>query len=242
LQLEGYHRLCDFQQVRRTPVDKLQRRPRLNQCLALRQHGLRILFSPFHQRHDLVQFRLISRTQGIQPHLLIAVFQTTYRPGQNIRALRHVQECLPPADQRLRNRLRQPLRLHQRLSRGSQLPRHPVRMIQRVQGYTGEQEHRQAKQNRQPALMLGHRFFPEKRQGNQVGRFFSSSAAPGAPARSNRPQNLIVRAIRHLFSRHGGRHDVRHSQAQVIILLGLGCIFGKQVFQLINNGHDEAFD
>ena len=153
LHLERGHRLGHFQQVGRLAVDVAQRGADLGQDLLLRQHRLGVLLGAVGQRRDRGQLGVVLAADPFQLERVVAVGEASHAAGQVVRALAHLGEGRHHADQRLRHRLGQPLRLHQRLAGGGHLLGQPFGAQDgRARDQQQEQHHR-GQQHRQQALL-----------------------------------------------------------------------------------------
>ena len=114
-----------------------------------------------HQRHDLVHAFRIAR---VKPgHGFTAFLQTGNRGIQLVCTFLYFGKRGSIAHGGLRNRLGQPLRLHQRIARGGHLLGHFVRAQNRPGHHAGQHGHAKPQQNEQYALMALRRALPKRR-------------------------------------------------------------------------------
>ena len=119
LQLQRRHRLGGFQQVGRLAVDGAQRLAHLRQRLLLREHDVRRSSRrgrPAAAAASIVSLHALRRHRARRPRRLAG--RARCAPAPRCSPCTSGNAC-GAADQRLRHRLRQPLRLHQRLTAGS---------------------------------------------------------------------------------------------------------------------------
>ena len=132
LQLERRDRLGDLQQVRGLAVDGAQRLPHLGQDLLLRQHGVGVLLGALDQRDDRARSCACTRRRARRPDASrLPSCEATHVARQHVGAFPHLGKGGRAADQGLRHRLGQALRLHQCLTGGGHLLSRPVGGIER---------------------------------------------------------------------------------------------------------------
>ena len=168
LQLHRQHGLGRFQQIAGLGVDGLQRLADLDQRLLLRQHQVGVLLGSVDQRHHRHQQRL--GTGRRSRHGGAAVLQLTGVGGQHGGRFLDLDKRGGRATHRLRHRLGQPLRLHQRLAGGAHL--HRVAVGRRQRQHRGSQQTDQTDQHggTQDALLRRHRPVADQRQRGDGGQ------------------------------------------------------------------------
>lgn len=164
LQLQGRHRLGQFEQIRGLPIDGTQGLAHLGQDFFLAQDGGRVVGRTGDQRQATHELGLPLRVGGHQTEALIARHQTAHIARQHVGALFDVEEGLRMPHQRLRDRLGQALRLHQRLPGARHLLRDMIRLAQRDGGGHAQDRQGQGQHHRQPTLVHFHR------SGTEPGR------------------------------------------------------------------------
>ena len=168
LQLQRGDGFGDLQQVRGLPVDGAQRVADLGQDLLLVHHHLGALLGALHQRRDLGQFIGIGAAQRAHAHGVVARGNGAHVARQHAGAVLHVHKGGCRARQRLRDRLGQTLRLHQRLAGGGQLLRRAVGLAQGPGRRQHQGQHRHTQQGGQRALVARGRRAAQQRQGHHV--------------------------------------------------------------------------
>ncbi|MNS51981.1 hypothetical protein D3C72_846830 [compost metagenome] len=144
-----------FEQRGRLLVDVAQGGTHLRQDLALGQHGLGAGVGAGDQRVDLVHLLVVLVADGFQAQGVIAVGQALHAAREVVGAVLHFDERRGAADEGLRDRLGQALRLHQRLAGGRHLLRQAFRAKDGGAGHQQQRQHHDGQHDRQHALLLG---------------------------------------------------------------------------------------
>jgi hypothetical protein len=261
LHLERSHGLGHFEQVGRLAIDVAQRGTHLRQDLLLGQHGLGALVGALDQRRDLAEFGVVLAAHAFQLERIVAVCQALHAPREVVRAVLDFRESGNVAHQRLRDRLGETLRLHQRLAGGRNLLRQPFGAQDGGAGDEQQQQHHGREHDREYALLArrvraqrAHRARGPRRNralGFGLRRFIEAAGrrlVVGGVHSENRlgrrlGHRVAPDAHRFLFGRLHGFHVVeRQGRAAVDTHVDVVATGGQEFLELVGDrAHGRSF-
>jgi hypothetical protein len=213
LELQGQDRLRGLEQIDRLAVDRAQRLADLGQRLLLGDHDARALLGAIDERHSAVDRILHAGWRS--RNAAFAGLQAAHVVGEHYRAVLDFGERRRVAGQRLRHRLGEPLRLHQRLAACRDLRRAAPGRDEREDRERDQADQAKREHHEQDALLLGGRAVADQRQrraerrGARIGVLQAGLGEVGESRRhglrdDRRRLRLAFAGLRHRVERGSG--------------------------------------
>ena len=191
LHLERRDGFGDVEQIPGLAVDLAQRGSDFGQDFLLRHDGGGVLLGAIDQGRDGVEFILVLRVDRVQSQVRIAGFEALDGLAQHAGAVSHIRKGLDATHKRLRDRLRQPLGLHQRLPGRTHLLADATRHAERECRHHPEQDQHHSQTDQQYLLVFGDRPGAQNRQRDVVARWLVQRRRFGPGLRLRLWRNLL---------------------------------------------------